>query len=85
MNELPQLNKVSARYSQTGNTLGTTDEVEELTIDLEFQLNEEDGPFIVLRTEGWSLTDMSELEALVARTSSILNNGVQPDPSMALQ
>lgn len=51
-------------FSQDGNTLGTTDEIEQLIIEQETQLPG-DEPFFVIRTEGWSFNDAEELVALL--------------------
>ena len=64
----PCISHLSVRYCQNGNTLGTTEEVEALEVSLEWQLMEEDGPFVVIRTEGWSFDNMEELQEVVERT-----------------
>ena len=61
----PQICKISIEFFQDGNTLGTTDEYENLTIDLEFQSGEMEGPFYVLKTTGWSIDEISEIQKLV--------------------
>lgn len=62
----PEIWKVSVEFSQDGNTLGTTDENEELKIDLEFQLGEAGGPFYVLTSKtGWSINDTDEIQKLM--------------------
>lgn len=59
----PQLYGGSLRFGQDGNTCGSTDELEILNVDFVFQLPDTE-PFIVLRTEGWSMDSVSELEFL---------------------
>ena len=71
MNE-PEIQAVSVTFVQEGNTLGTTQDYESLTIGLEFQLSEEEGPFFVLKTEGWSFDNIGELEKLIKRCETIL-------------
>jgi len=71
MNE-PEIQTMSVTFVQDGNTLGTTQRDEELTINLEFQLSEKEGPFFVLKTEGWSFDDIGELESLIKRCKAIL-------------
>ena len=61
----PEITKISVDFVQDGNTLGTTDEFESLTLDIQFQLGE-DGPFYVLTTNtGWSFDRPEELQKLV--------------------
>ena len=70
--EIPEISKVSVQFNQEGNTLGTTSEYEQITISLEFQSGEDDGPFVTFKTEGWSINDISDLEELIKRTKKIL-------------
>ena len=67
MEKKPEISKVSVEFIQDGNTLGTTEEVESLTVNLEFQLDESDGSFIVLKTDGWSIDDLDDLGTLINR------------------
>lgn len=69
----PELSQVSVEFVQDGNTMGTTSEIETLKISLEFQLGEKDGPFYVIKTDGWSMDNPSELTELIKRTEKILN------------
>jgi hypothetical protein len=56
----------SFTFTQEGNTPGTTDEFETLTINLEYQMPEKpEDCFIVIKTEGWSVSDGDELKELV--------------------
>jgi len=53
------------QFSQDGNTLGSTESYESITISLETQLPGE-RPFIVVKSEtGWSLDDPKELTNLI--------------------
>ena len=56
------LSKVSFEFTQKGNTSGTTNEYEELTVDLEGSGDiEADGYYMVLRTStGWSIDTPDE-------------------------
>ncbi len=52
---------------QDGNTLGTTEDTEELKIDLEYQTPEPGKGaecFYTLRTEGWSMEGLEEIATL---------------------
>ena len=60
------LTQASMTFTQDGNTLGTTDNVETITIDLEYQLPG-DEPFAVLITDGWSIDNPAELTTLINR------------------
>ena len=68
----PQVSGVKVSFEQEGNTLGTTSEYEDVDIFLEFQGTKEEGPFFVIKTEGWSFDDLSELEDLINRAKKIL-------------
>jgi hypothetical protein len=67
----PQLYKASFQFTQPGNTNGTTDETEILTIDCEsvYGYDEEPGRcFFVIKSEtGWSIDSMTELQELFDR------------------
>lgn len=52
------------RFVQNGNTLGTTSDLETLTICLERQLPGEK-PFITIQTDGWSCDDPEDLLKLL--------------------
>jgi hypothetical protein len=69
----PELSRVTVRFVQDGNTCGTTSDVETLDIELEFQLCEDDGPFFVVRTAGWSFDEPPDVERLVRRVMQICN------------
>tara|TARA_R110000824_G_scaffold8450_4_gene38513 strand:+ start:10780 stop:11001 length:222 start_codon:yes stop_codon:yes gene_type:complete len=67
----PDIMHANIRFSQEGNTLGTTDDYESIDLSLEWQLPEDD-PFFVIKTDGWSFNDISELQDLVDRASNLL-------------
>jgi len=67
----PELTKASFVFTQEGNTEGTTSEFEEITIDYEVIADE--GGFFVIRTEGWSMDSIEELEELFNRIRKIHN------------
>ena len=71
----PEIRQACVTYSQEGNTMGTTPEYETIDVRLEFPLGEKDGPFIVLKTKGWSFDDPKELIALMNRTKQVLKTG----------
>lgn len=62
-----QLSKAVFTMCQDGNTLGTTDETEELEVRLEWQLfaDDPDGPFLVIKSKGWSIDSPEELKQLL--------------------
>lgn len=64
-----ELNRASFHFTQEGNTEGTTNEFEEITIDYEVIADE--GGFFVLRTEGWSIDNVEELSELLDRIKKI--------------
>lgn len=74
--EKPVLDKITYEFLQDTNTNGTTgkrDEDEKLTITYESvmsSLDDEPG-FYVLRTEGWSINDESELIALFKQIKNV--------------
>jgi hypothetical protein len=73
-NERPEIYRISVEFSQSGNTLGTTEEHEELEVALEFQIGEEEGPFYVLKsTKGWSVDDIDDLKKLIDTAKAPLN------------
>jgi hypothetical protein len=60
-----RFDEATFRFSQDGNTLGTTEDWESLEIRFETQLPGEE-PFIVIKSEsGWSLGSLNELVELV--------------------
>lgn len=69
----PELSTLTARFTQEGNTLGTTSEYENITIDAEFQLGENDGPFFVIKTDGWSIDSVNDIQQLIDRMLKCIN------------
>ena len=67
----PSINHASVSFEQEGNSMGTTEEYEQITINLEYQLSEEDGSFIVLKTDGWSIDNPSDLDTLINRVKRL--------------
>ena len=66
---------VKVKFVQEGNTLGTTQECETLELSMEFQSTEEEGPFYVIKTDGWSFDDVSEIQEIINRANSVLKKG----------
>lgn len=69
------LDKIIYEFSQEGNTDGTTEDWEEMTIEVQGChkcITEGDG-YLVLRTKtGWSVNSTADFEEML----SIVNNGV---------
>ena len=61
------LNKISYTFFQEGNTLGTTTTEEEIIVDVETQCDsiENEGGFLVIRTNGWSVDSAEELKDML--------------------
>ena len=60
------ISSISINVYQEGNTIGTTDEVEELKIIFEYPLDVKDGAFIVLKSKtGWSSLEFPEMTKLI--------------------
>ena len=78
MSEHPQLSSASYTFTQDGNMVGSTSDLEELTICLETQLPG-DPPFFVLRTStGWSIDSIDELAALIERCKVTVDTPTPP-------
>ena len=60
----PEVGKITKELIQEGNTLGTTDETEVLIIDFEYQLPG-DEPFMVIKSDGWSIDGAEEFSKLI--------------------
>jgi hypothetical protein len=77
MSDKPKLIKCSFTFDQKGNGNGTTEESEILTIECESPLgiDNDEGCFYVLRTEGWSIDSVNELQELFDRINKAINNG----------
>lgn len=72
--EKPNLHSASFEFSQVGNTNGTTSEYENLDISFESSLGldfDGDG-FYVLRTEGWSVDGVEDLQELFDRIKKVM-------------
>jgi hypothetical protein len=72
----PKLLKCSFTFDQEGNGNGTTDEIEILTIECEASLgiDNDKGCFYVLKTEGWSIDNVNELQELFDRIQKVIKN-----------
>jgi hypothetical protein len=67
----PAIGSIKVEFVQEGNTMGTTEDYEVVTIDLEFQ-GVEDDSFYVIRSNGWSFNDTEELQKLIDVASAPL-------------
>lgn len=73
MEDKPMLNKITYVFTQEGNTDGTTEDVEELIVEVEgvFDILK-DGGYIVLRTStGWSIDEMEDLNYIFEQVKKI--------------
>lgn len=70
----PTISNIDVHYIQDGNTLGTTDELESINISIQFQdpWDDADDGFVVIKTDGWSMDDISELDILIKNTRKII-------------
>jgi hypothetical protein len=77
MIDKPKLIKCCFTFDQEGNGNGTTEEIETLTIECESSLgiDNDEGCFYVLRTEGWSIDSVKDLQELFDRIHKAINNG----------
>lgn len=59
----PTLSKITYSFYQEGNTDGTTDETEELIVEVEgvFDVIEEGGYMVMRTPTGWSINNKEEL------------------------
>jgi hypothetical protein len=74
--EKPKLEKMSFEFSQEGNCVGNTNEIELLTIECDSSLgiDNDGGCFYVLKTTtGWSIDDVKDLQDLIDRVNKVLN------------
>jgi hypothetical protein len=71
----PKLIKCSFTFEQEGNGNGTTDEIEILTIECEAPLgiDNDEGCYYVLKTDGWSIDSVKELQELFDRINKVIN------------
>lgn len=79
MQDKPQLENASFTFSQEGNCNARTGEFERLTIDLDSSLGvDTDGDgFFVLKTDGWSVDGVQDLEELFNRIRTVIKNNDQ--------
>lgn len=73
--EKPWLNKITYEFTQEGNTDGTTEDIEELIVEVESGVGSivEHGGYMVLKSStGWSINDIGELTDLL----HLINKGV---------
>ena len=77
MSDKPKLEKCSFSFMQDGNTNGSTDEYEELTIECESSLgiDNDEGCFYVLKTNGWSIDNISDIQELLDRINKSIQGG----------
>lgn len=68
----PSISRVSIEVYQEGNTLGTTQEIEEMEIILESPLGniDKDGAFLVIKTNGWSMQNEKDFAELIDKIKS---------------
>lgn len=72
--EKPQLQRATFHFVQQGNGNGTTQEIEELTIECDSPIGIDDdkGCFYVFKTEGWSIDNLSEIQELLDRIDNVI-------------
>lgn len=73
----PLLEKCSFEFSQESNCNGSSGDVELLNIDCESSLGiDNDGDcFYILKTEGWSIDSLADLQELIDRISKVIKGG----------
>lgn len=84
--EKPRLEKATFNFTQEGNCAGSTQDIETLTIDFESSLGldlDEDGYF-VLKTDGWSVDSVEDLQEMFDRIKGILFSRCNTLPNEAL-
>ena len=84
--EKPILEKATFTFSQKGNCVGSTKDIETLTIDFESSLGldfDEDGYF-VLKTDGWSVDSIEDLQEIFNRTKRVVFSSYDAPPNEAL-
>ena len=84
--EKPRLEKATFNFTQEGNCIGSTKDIETLTIDFESSLGldlDEDGYF-VLKTDGWSVDNVEDLQEMFNRIKRILIINLDAPPNEAL-
>ena len=77
MNE-PKLDRATFEFSQEGNCI-SADEIETLTIECESSLgiDNDGGCFYVLKTQGWSIDSVKNLQDLFVRIQKTIKAGEQ--------
>lgn len=72
--EKPKLERCSFTFNQEGNSNGTTDDFEILTIECESSLgiDNDGGCFYVLKTDGWSIDNVNDLQELFDRIQKVI-------------
>ena len=73
MSNKPLLQNTSFTFTQEGNCNGSAGEYEELIVDFESSIgiDNDKGGYFVLRTQGWSVDGVEELEELFDRIRAI--------------
>ena len=71
----PLLEKCSFQFSQESNVNGSSGDMELLDIHCESSLGiDNDGDcFYILKTEGWSIDGLADLQELIDRISKVIN------------
>ena len=77
MSERAKLERCSFTFCQDGNGNGTTEDTETLTIECDSSLgiDNDGGCFYVLRTEGWSIDNVNDLQELFDRIQKVIQGG----------
>lgn len=71
----PLLEKCSFQFSQESNCNGSSGDMELLDIHCESSLGiDNDGDcFFILKTEGWSIDSLADLQELIDRVTKVIN------------
>lgn len=74
-NEKPRLLKCSFTFEQESNCNGSTGDYEHLEIQCESSLgiDFDKGCFYVLKSEGWSIDNVNDLQLLIDRIDKVIN------------
>lgn len=82
MDNLPMLNKITYVFTQEGNTDGTTEDVEELIVEVEgvFDIVKDGGYFVLRTSTGWSIDDPNDLNYIF--DTVMKNNNIQYNKSL---
>jgi len=70
------VDSISVNFSQSGNTLGTTNEIESLEVSIETQSVgiTDEPPFFVFRTDGWSIDSLSDLKPIIKFVNELVDS-----------